>query len=107
MNALYWACLSLYIVDASLLMTKKLSVIEYVLSCLNEDGRARPMEVTRLTRIHAMFVGGFSQYPGGDSHLLATLSAIQVLKIFDCISMLPKKPVIDCMSCLSRMHDTV
>eukprot|EP00126_Sphaerothecum_destruens_P014931 Sdes_comp8827_c0_seq1m213 len=63
MSGLYWALTSLALCDKLALMDRK-SVLEFVASCQNDDG-------------------GFGCILGADSHLLFTLSAVQILALYD------------------------
>ena len=63
MNGLYWAVMALVTID-SLSTLPEDEVVSYILSCW--DSRS----------------GGFGAHPSHDSHILSTLSAIQVLAVY-------------------------
>ncbi|KAI9293245.1 terpenoid cyclases/Protein prenyltransferase [Neoconidiobolus thromboides FSU 785] len=64
LSAIYWSVTALYLLD-SLDTYDKEDVIKFVLECYNEED------------------GGFGGSPGHDSHLLYTLSGIQILAIYN------------------------
>ncbi|KAH3672724.1 hypothetical protein WICMUC_004130 [Wickerhamomyces mucosus] len=69
LNGTYWGLTALCILNAKDTFVKE-DVIKFVLSCHNEDG-------------------GFGAFPQHDSHILSTLSALQILLIYDSIDELP------------------
>lgn len=66
MNALYWGLGTLFLVNHKDEF-KRDEVVKFVLSCIDESS------------------GGFGASPNHDAHMLSTLSAIQILKMFDAI----------------------
>lgn len=64
MNGLYWGVTALITMN-ELDALDRSQVIEYILSCWDDRS------------------GGFSSFPKHDAHILSTLSALQVLKIYD------------------------
>ncbi|KAJ3309462.1 hypothetical protein HDV04_006000 [Boothiomyces sp. JEL0838] len=73
LNGIYWATTCLYLLDSIHLFDKN-QVIKQVMECLKEDG-------------------GFAGYPTHDSHLLFTLSAIQILAIYDSLDLIQEKTI--------------
>ncbi|KAG0655041.1 Rab geranylgeranyltransferase [Maudiozyma exigua] len=71
LNGVYWGLTALCIMDSKDTF-KKDEVIEFVMSCWD------------LKR------GGFGPFPRHDSHLLTTLSAVQILATYDSLSVLEK-----------------
>lgn len=63
MSGFYWGLTALYLMK-QLPVVEKDALIAWVLSCQHEDG-------------------GFGGSPEGDAHLLYTLSALQVLALYD------------------------
>lgn len=72
MNGLYWAITALSTMKSLHLLPKQ-EVIEFVLSCYDANS------------------GGFGAYPHHDAHLLSTLSALQVLLIYDSLDVINDK----------------
>lgn len=68
LNGTYWGLTALSLLDSKDSF-KKQDVIDFVLSCYNEDG-------------------GFGAFKNHDSHLLSTLSALQILLIYDSLDVL-------------------
>ncbi|EGW33770.1 type II proteins geranylgeranyltransferase beta subunit [Spathaspora passalidarum NRRL Y-27907] len=64
MNGLYWGITTLATIN-SLDALPKAEVIDFILSCWDDKS------------------GGFGSFPKHDSHILSTLSALQVLRIYD------------------------
>lgn len=64
MNGLYWGIMSLATMGELLALNRE-EVEQYILSCWHDDD------------------GGFGAFPRHDAHVLSTLSALQVLKIYD------------------------
>lgn len=73
MNGTYWGLTALCFLDAKDTFNKE-DVIKFVLSCFNDDG-------------------GFGSFKDHDSHLLSTLSALQILSIYDSLSILSEADV--------------
>lgn len=71
LNGVYWGLTALCIMDAKDTF-KKDEVIEFVMSCWDQKR------------------GGFGPFPHHDSHLLTTLSAVQILATYDSLSELRK-----------------
>lgn len=69
LNAIYWALTALHLLRAPDALPRA-DVVAYVLQCYDERQ------------------GGFGAHPGHDAHILATLSAIQILFIYDQLSAL-------------------
>lgn len=70
MNALYWGIGGLYLLHHQNDVAKT-DVVSFILDCYDKD------------------TGGFGSAPRHDAHLLSTLSALQVLKMYDAIDELP------------------
>lgn len=64
LNAIYWALTALFLFRAPDALLKE-DVVAYVLSCFDERQ------------------GGFGAHPRHDAHILATLSALQILFMYD------------------------
>ena len=75
MSGIYWGLSALCITQTSDVMDKP-GLIQFVLDCQNEDG-------------------GFGGCIGHDSHLLYTLSAVQILMLLDALDRLDKQRVIE------------
>ncbi|KAH3902450.1 probable Geranylgeranyl transferase type-2 subunit beta [Saccharomycodes ludwigii] len=73
-NGVYWGLTALCCLKASDKFKKK-DVIEFVLSCWDKEN------------------GSFAPFKGHDAHLLSTLSAVQILAIYDSISVLSPEMV--------------
>lgn len=69
LNGVYWGLTALHILDAVETFDKK-ELVDFVLKCW--DTRS----------------GGFGAYPGHDGHLVPTLSGLQCLAMYDCLSVL-------------------
>lgn len=69
LNAIYWALTALHLLGSPDALPRE-DVIEYVLECFDKRE------------------GGFGAHPGHDSHILATLSAIQILFMYDVLDKL-------------------
>lgn len=80
MNAIYWALCCLDLLDKKDGLPKD-GLIKFIKACHNEDG-------------------GFSGNIGHDSHLLYTLSAIQILAILDSLDVINKDQVTNCKEIL-------
>ncbi|SMN19833.1 similar to Saccharomyces cerevisiae YPR176C BET2 Beta subunit of Type II geranylgeranyltransferase required for vesicular transport between the endoplasmic reticulum and the Golgi [Maudiozyma saulgeensis] len=76
LNGVYWGLTALCIMDAKDAFTKD-SVIEFVMSCWDSNR------------------GGFGPFPRHDSHLLTTLSAIQILATYDSLNILEETEKLD------------
>ena len=74
---MYWAITSLDLLN-KLDVFKQEDVIAYVLSCRQDNG-------------------GFGGHVGHDAHLLYTLSAIQILAVYDRLDLIGPETV-ECMS---------
>lgn len=61
-------------------------VIKYTMKCYCDDG----------THCYYLLRGGFSGHEGHDSHLLYTLSAIQILCIYDSLHVLDLEKTVKC-----------
>lgn len=72
LNGLYWAVTTLACLK-SLETLPKTEVIEFVVSCYDAQS------------------GGFGAYPEHDGHMLSTLSAIQILAIYDALDSISDK----------------
>lgn len=68
LNGTYWGLAALALLNSTDSF-KKDEVVSFALSCFNEDG-------------------GFGAFPHHDSHLLSTLSALQILLIYDSLDVL-------------------
>ncbi|KAH3683739.1 hypothetical protein WICPIJ_005300 [Wickerhamomyces pijperi] len=69
LNGTYWGLTALCLLDAKDTFNKS-DIVKFVMSCHNKDG-------------------GFGSFPGHDSHLLSTLSALQILLIYDSLESIP------------------
>lgn len=78
MNAIYWALCCLDLLGKKEGLPKD-DLLKFIKACHNEDG-------------------GFSGNIGHDSHLLYTLSAIQILAILDSLDQVDKEKVSKCKS---------
>lgn len=76
MSGIYWGLSAMAIMNATEEMDKT-KIIEYIISCQHENG-------------------GFGGNPGHDPHLLYTLSAIQILCIFDCLDKINVDVTVKC-----------
>lgn len=65
-NAIYWALTALFLFRAPEALVQQ-DVVAYVLRCFNEEQ------------------GAFGAHPRHDAHILATLSAVQVLFMYGCL----------------------
>lgn len=72
MNGLYWAIVALFVLKAEDSLPRD-DVVRFVLSCYDEK------------------TGGFGAYPQHDAHILSTLSAVQILFMYDCMSLIDDK----------------
>ncbi len=63
-------------------------MIKYVMSCWDEEG------------------GGFGAHPRHDAHLLATMSAVQILAIQDALGEVDKDRIVSCESMRLLGHET-
>lgn len=73
MNGLYWTVISKQMIDQEIDDSQKDELVAWIKECHDSDK------------------GTFSPYPGHDCHILSTLSAIQLLIIFDDIEFLTEK----------------
>jgi geranylgeranyl transferase type-2 subunit beta len=76
MSAIYWALTCLDLLNAKDKLPSK-EILQFVLKCQTEDG-------------------GFSGNVGHDSHLLYTLSAVQILALLDALDQIDKHKVASC-----------
>lgn len=77
-NGVYWGLTALCILDAKDTFNRD-EVIKFVVSCYSES------------------TGGFAAFPRHDAHLVPTLSAIQLLKMYDALDVLSKSQVEKCV----------
>ncbi|KAL3321060.1 hypothetical protein Ciccas_000262 [Cichlidogyrus casuarinus] len=82
MSGIYWCLTALDLMNAKDLLDKD-AIIEFVKCCINEDG-------------------GISPAPLHDSHLLSTLSAVQILAIYDRIDILEINKVVQFVTGLQQ-----
>jgi geranylgeranyl transferase type-2 subunit beta len=82
MNGTYWGLAALCLLDAKDTFNKQ-DVVEFVLSCFNEDG-------------------GFGSFKNHDSHLLSTLSALQILLIYESLDVLTDEDVAKVVGFIKR-----
>ena len=75
MSGVYWGVMAMEVMAAGEDMPRA-ELVEWVLSCFNADD------------------GGFGGSVGHDSHLLYTLSAVQLLAIFDALDRLDRDAVV-------------
>ncbi|KAJ3054174.1 hypothetical protein HK097_002496 [Rhizophlyctis rosea] len=80
LSGVYWALTALDLMH-SLEAFQKEEVLEFVLSCLNDDG-------------------GFGGFTGYDSHLLYTLSGVQILATYNALDRFDKEKIVEFVSCL-------
>jgi geranylgeranyl transferase type-2 subunit beta len=71
LNGVYWGLTALHLLGHPEALPRQ-ETIDFVLSCQNEDG-------------------GFGAAPGHDSHMLYTVSAVQILVTVDAVHELAKK----------------
>ena len=71
LNGVYWGLTALHLLGHPEALPRQ-ETIDFVLSCQNEDG-------------------GFGAAPGHDSHMLYTVSAVQILVIVDAIDELDRR----------------
>ena len=71
LNGVYWGLTALHLLGHPEALPRQ-ETIDFVLSCQNEDG-------------------GFGAAPGHDSHMLYTVSAVQILVTVDAVHELDKK----------------
>ncbi|CDK27505.1 unnamed protein product [Kuraishia capsulata CBS 1993] len=69
LNGVYWGLMALFLMDSQDAFVKE-EVIEFVLSCRDPKR------------------GGFGPYPKHEAHILSTLSAIQILKLYNSLDRL-------------------
>ncbi|KZO95971.1 rab geranylgeranyltransferase [Calocera viscosa TUFC12733] len=75
LNAIYWGLTALCIMGRPDALVKE-DVIEFVMSCWDDDE------------------GAFGAHPGHDAHILPTLSAIQILTIYDALDRADTKRIV-------------
>jgi geranylgeranyl transferase type-2 subunit beta len=71
LNGVYWGLTALHLLGHPEALPRR-ETIDFVLSCQNEDG-------------------GFGAAPGHDSHMLYTVSAVQILVTVDAVDELDKR----------------
>jgi geranylgeranyl transferase type-2 subunit beta len=71
LNGVYWGLTALHLLGHPEALPRQ-ATIDFVLSCQNEDG-------------------GFGAAPGHDSHMLYTVSAVQILVTVDAVDELDRK----------------
>ncbi|PIA18841.1 prenyltransferase and squalene oxidase [Coemansia reversa NRRL 1564] len=74
-SGIYWGLVALKLLDRDSALDKQ-QVIDYILSCQNTDG-------------------GFGGHCGHDSHLLYTMSAVQVLSMYGALDKIESSRVVD------------
>ncbi|KAH3664124.1 hypothetical protein OGAPHI_004838 [Ogataea philodendri] len=72
MNGVYWGACALFMMKAEDEFNKA-DLVKFILNCYDETN------------------GGFGSYPRHDAHLLSTLSALQLLKMYDCLDVIDDK----------------
>lgn len=72
MNGLYWAAISKQMVDQEVSDSQRESLVSWIKKCMDSE------------------TGAFSPYPQHDAHILSTLSAIQLLIIYNDVGFLKK-----------------
>jgi geranylgeranyl transferase type-2 subunit beta len=78
MSGVYWGTTAMDLLKQSHRMDRE-RIVKFVLACQNEDG-------------------GFGGNVGHDSHLLYTLSAIQILATYDALDQINADKIADCKS---------
>lgn len=79
LNGMYWGLTALALMGAEDALDRE-EVVRYVMACWSEKD------------------GGFGAHPGHDSHLLSTLSAIQILVQYDALERINVDKVVICTS---------
>ncbi|CCH61140.1 hypothetical protein TBLA_0E00790 [Henningerozyma blattae CBS 6284] len=74
LNGIYWGITALTLLDRIDALPRD-EIIKFVLSCFDENS------------------GTFAPYPGHDGHMLATLSGVQILAIYDSIDSLTNEQI--------------
>jgi hypothetical protein len=77
MSGMYWGLTALYLLDRLGDLDQQ-TIIDWVLSCRNKD------------------CGGFGSSPRNDPHLLYTLSAVQILALYDRLDLLDADQIAKC-----------
>ncbi|KAG7771181.1 hypothetical protein KL931_000879 [Ogataea haglerorum] len=72
MNGIYWGACALFLMRAENEFDKK-TLVEFILNCYDTT------------------YGGFGAFPKHDSHILSTLSALQLLKMYDSLDVINNK----------------
>lgn len=95
LSGIYWGltCLALLDDDYARLLDRD-AVIEFVQKCQ----RLRGDSDGDLDGAGDPDAGGFGGHPGMDAHLLYTLSAVQVLAIYDRLDAIDQDAVVKCAS---------
>ncbi len=76
MSGMYWGLTALYTLDRMHELDEK-AILDWVLSCRHANG-------------------GFGASPRNDPHLLYTLSAVQILALFDRLDLLDHEEITRC-----------
>jgi geranylgeranyl transferase type-2 subunit beta len=76
MSGMYWGLTALYLLDR-LHEVDRQAIIDWVLSCKKDNG-------------------GFGSSPRNDPHLLPTLSALQILALYDCLDLVKGEEITRC-----------
>lgn len=95
MNGIYWGLCALEFMGRGDALARD-DLIEFVKSCWDDPkgkGKARARDTQP---------GGFGPFPRHDSHILSTLSALQILTIKDAVDAVDRTTVIECASILVR-----
>lgn len=99
MNGVYWGLCSLALLDADDVFSRE-DVVSFIQSTYDDPSKAAP---DRSPIAHAGILdpfpsspGGFAPFPGHDTHVHSTLSAIQVLALKDAVNVIDKPAVIRC-----------
>jgi geranylgeranyl transferase type-2 subunit beta len=77
MSGVYWGTTAMDLLKQSHKMDRE-RIIKFVLACQTEDG-------------------GFAGNVGHDSHLLYTLSAVQILATYNALDQLDSERIVNCM----------
>lgn len=88
MSGVYWGMMAFELMRRRQNSAAQQTIVEWVMQCYNND------------RDPKRGGGGFAGNVGHDSHLLYTLSAIQVLALCDQLQRIDVEHVADCMYCI-------
>lgn len=100
MNGVYWGLCALALLDADDIFSRE-DVIRYIRSTYDDPEKSPLMDSHILVRTglpnpFPPAPGGFAPFPGHDSHIHSTLSAIQVLAMKDALDIIDKPAIVKC-----------